>query len=63
MKYRLSRLDVLQLALEGACMRRGIATDLKDEEWEELDRDVAELTQRVKEAQAKQDALTQPRAA
>lgn len=53
MRHRLSRLDILELALEGAYSRRGNAQNLEPEEWENLDRDVEELKERISKAREK----------
>ena len=55
MSYTLSRLEVLELALEGAKTRRGTAQGLTPAEWREHDRTVAELERRVRKARADED--------
>jgi hypothetical protein len=48
-KHTLSKLEVLQYALEGACIRCGIYTGaLSDSELAALQQDIAELQRRLK---------------
>ena len=55
MGYRLSKVDVLKFALEGAVTRRGVQLGNMDEEEEEdLDKDIAELEKRLAKAKESQ---------
>lgn len=56
MSYRLSKLDVLKLALQGAIVERGTAQYLSDEEWDDLDKGIAELERRVEVARRAEQA-------
>ena len=48
-RHTLSKLEVLQYALDGACTHRGLYMGAMDEEEEELvDKDIKELQRRVK---------------
>ena len=49
MRKTLSRMEVLQYALEGACTRRGIWSGAMDDyEEQELEDDIKELSRRIK---------------
>lgn len=55
MTYRLSKVDVLKFALEGAVTRRGVQMgSMDEEEEEELDKDIAELEKRLAKAKEAQ---------
>ena len=49
MKRKLSKLDVLKYALDGACNYRGLySSAMSDAEEIEVDADIAELKRRIK---------------
>lgn len=48
-RHQLSRLDLLEYALDGATTRRGVQSgNLTEEEEELLDKDIAEIERRIK---------------
>lgn len=48
-KHRLSKLDLLGYAHDGAVTQRGINSgSMSDEEADDLDRDIAEIERRIK---------------
>ena len=58
-RHTLSKIDLLQYALDGAKLERGLAQDMTDEESDLLDKDIAEIERRIKLvniADAKKDA-------
>ena len=60
-RARLAHLDVLQYALEGACMRRGLYSGaMSDAEEEQIDADIAELQRRIKLAELAQARKGEP---
>lgn len=54
-RHQLSRLDLLEYALDGATTRRGVQSgNLTEEEEELLDKDIAEIERRIKLVKAAQ---------
>lgn len=58
MTRRVSRLDILEYALEGAVTRRGVGSGhLSEEHMEKLAKDIAELERRIAKEEAKRASL------
>lgn len=55
MTAKLTKLDILEYALEGAVTRRGVVSGLMTEaEEDQLDKDIAELERRIAAEKAKE---------